>query len=260
MTIPLYQLDAFASKMFSGNPAGVCPLLEWPDDGLMQAIAAENNLSETAFFTGKGGRYRLRWFAPLAEVDMCGHATLATAWVILHHLEPKLEYAEFETRSGLLRVERAGAQLKMFLPQFSMQRRPAPPALSRGLPVEILEVYESIDYVAVCENASAVYGLKPNQEQLKLLDLRGVAVTARGDDCDLVCRVFGPKIGVPEDPVTGSAYCYLAPYWASRMNKTRLRARQLSSRGAELECEVLEDGKVALYGRCVEYMRGELLL
>lgn len=260
MTIPLYHLDAFASELFSGNPAGVCPLREWPDDALMQSIAAENNLSETAFFTGKGGRYQLRWFAPLAEVDMCGHATLATAWVILHHLEPKLEHAEFETRSGMLRVERAGGQLKMIFPQFSMQRCLPPPALSEGLPLEILEAYESIDYVVVCASESALRALTPGQEQLKFLDLRGVAVTAPGDDCDLVCRVFGPKLGVPEDPVTGSAYCYLAPYWATRLRKTRLRARQLSIRGAELECEVLPDGKVALYGRCVEYMRAEILL
>jgi PhzF family phenazine biosynthesis protein len=260
MAIILYQLDAFASKLFSGNPAAVCPLTEWLDAGLMQAIAAENNLSETAFFTGKGGRYRLRWFAPEAEVDLCGHATLATAWLILHQLEPGLEHVEFETRSGLLRVERADDRLKMIFPALTLRPCHVPPALSRALSLQILEVYESIDYLVVCDSAEAVRALRPDLETLKSLDLRCVTVTAPGDDCDLVSRVFAPKFGIAEDPVTGSAHCYLAPYWAGRLGKKCLHARQLSRRGGELECEVLADGKVALYGRCVEYMRGELLL
>lgn len=260
MAIALYQLDAFAAELFSGNPAAVCPLDKWPDHRLMQAIAAENNLSETAFFTGKGGRYELRWFAPEAEVDLCGHATLATAWLILHHLEPGLESAEFETRGGLLRVERAGDRLKMIFPALPLRPCPAPPALVRALPLQILEVYESMDYLVVCESAEGVRSLRPDLETLKLLDLRGVTVTAPGDDCDLVSRVFAPRFGIAEDPVTGSAHCYLAPYWSGRLHKKRLHARQLSKRGGELECEILDGGKVALYGRCVEYMRGELLL
>lgn len=260
MAIELYQLDAFASELFSGNPAAVCPLSEWLDGSLMQSIAAENNLSETAFFTGKGGHYKLRWFAPEAEVDLCGHATLATAWLILHRLEPGLESAEFETRSGLLRVERAGDRLKMIFPALMLRPCPAPPALSRALPVKILEVYESMDYLVVCDSAAAVHALRPDLETLKSLDLRGVTVTAPGGDCDLVSRVFAPKFGIAEDPVTGSAHCYLAPYWAGRLHKERLRARQLSKRGGELECEILENDRVALYGRCVEYMRAVLML
>lgn len=260
MTIPLYHLDAFASRLFSGNPAAVCPLQEWPDDALMQSIAAENNLSETAFFTGKGGRYELRWFAPEAEVDLCGHATLATAWLILHRLEPDLQSVEFETRSGLLRVERAGDRLKMIFPALPLRLCPVAPALSRALPLQILEVYESMDYLVVCESAAALRTVCPDLEALKSLDLRGVTITAPGEDCDLVSRVFAPKFGIPEDPVTGSAHCYLAPYWSARLNKRRLHARQLSKRGGELECEILAGGQVALYGSCVEYMRAELLL
>lgn len=257
MDLKLFQLDAFTDTLFAGNPAAVCPLAAWLDETTMQSIAAENNLSETAFFVGGAGRYELRWFTPLAEVDLCGHATLATAQVIFDHLEPNLETIYFQTRSGELVVCRDGALLTMDFPTQPPQPCEVPEALLAALGVEPVEVLASADYLVVLERAEQIRALQPDLALLKQLPLRGVIVTAPGEDCDFVSRFFAPKVGIDEDPVTGSAHCVLTPYWAGRLNRQVLVARQLSSRGGKLRCRLRGD-RVALSGSCVPYFEGTI--
>ena len=241
--------------MFEGNPAAVCPLEAWLPDGLMQAIAMENNLSETAFFVPEDGGYRLRWFTPLAEVDLCGHATLASAHVILNALGAKANRVAFETRSGRLTVIRDGDMLAMDFPAQPPRPVEAPAALLEGLGARPTEVLAAGDYVAVFEDEETVRALIPDLGRLGELDLRGVSVTAKGTDCDFVSRFFAPKLGVPEDPVTGSAHCALAPYWADRFGKDELTARQLSKRGGDVRCRLAGD-RVILSGGAVTFMEG----
>lgn len=255
MRIPIYQVDAFADRLFAGNPAAVCVLKQWPPDELLKAIAAENNLSETAFLTGNGARYRLRWFTPVVEVDLCGHATLAAAFVVFRFMEPELDAVRFETRSGELTVRRRDDWLEMDFPS----RPPAPTEPPAGL-LEALgrpprEIWKARDYMAVYDNEDDVRALTPEMAALSRVDMFAVIVTARGREADFVSRFFAPAAGVPEDPVTGSAHCTLAPYWASRLGKNALRARQLSRRGGEILCEMRGD-RVALSGRAVLYLRG----
>ena len=263
MRIPLYQLDAFSARPFSGNPAAVCPLETWLDEELLQRIAAENNLSETAFFTGGGGEYKLRWFTPLSEVDLCGHATLASAWVILNLLSPESEAVNFETRSGKLTVRRGeDGLLEMDFPAKVALPCEAPRALAEGLGAEPVAVLASErDYLAVFEAESDVAKLKPHFARLRGLDRLGIIATAPGEDVDCVSRFFAPSVGVPEDPVTGSAHCTLAPYWAARLGRGEapLHARQISGRGGELVCRHL-GLRVAIAGRAALYMSGEISL
>ena len=257
MRLPLFQIDAFAERVFQGNPAAVCPLEAWLPEALMQAIAAENNLSETAFCVPEGEGYGLRWFTPLKEIDLCGHATLATAHVLFEHLGFAGAEIVFSTRSGALRVTRAGDRLAMDFPAKAVEPCVAPGALIEGLGRAPLEVYGGRDYLAVFADAAEVRALRPDPRRLAELDRHGVIVTApvgaEDGDVDFVSRFFVPKFGVDEDPVTGSAHCSLTPFWAARLGKATLEARQVSRRGGRLQC-ALAGERVILRGRAVTYM------
>jgi PhzF family phenazine biosynthesis protein len=257
MRIKLYQVDAFTDRLFAGNPAAVCPLDRWLDDSSLQAIAEENNLSETAFFVPTARGFHLRWFTPVREVDLCGHATLASAHVLFRHLRFESASILFETRSGDLIVERQGKWLVMDFPASVPTPCAAPAALIEGLGLAPREVLAAEDYIAVLESEAAVRSLVPDQSLLGRLDRRGVCVTARGDGVDFVSRFFAPKYGIPEDPVTGSAHCQLTPYWAARLGKSRLAARQVSKRGGDLECR-LQGERVLLAGEAVTFMEAEI--
>ena len=256
--LPLYQVDAFAERPFTGNPAAVCPLDRWLPDELMQAIAAENNLAETAFYVPEDDVYRLRWFTPATEVDLCGHATLATAYVLMNEQRPGLKQVAFETRSGRLTVTREGDLYSMDFPA----RMPLPcdvhpaliPALGGVTPVEVLG---SRDYVVVYENEEQVRAIRPDMSALMSIDRFAVIVTAPGHSVDFVSRFFAPAQGVPEDPVTGSAHSSLIPYWAQRLGRNKLHARQISARTGDLRCEFRGE-RVTIAGRAVFYLKGEI--
>jgi PhzF family phenazine biosynthesis protein len=258
MRLKMYQVDAFASEVFKGNPAAICPLDDWLPDAAMQSIALENNLAETAFFIPKGDGYHLRWFTPGTEVDLCGHATLATAFIVFRFLRPELSKIEFDTKSGQLTVERDGDWLTLDFPS----RPPEAVAPCAGLLAALggnpEEVHASRDYMVVYNSADEIRALKPNMNGLMDLDRFAVIVTAPGDGgCDFVSRFFAPAHGVPEDPVTGSAHCTLVPYWAARLGKTELLARQVSPRGGDLRCQLTGD-RVRMSGKGVLYLTGEI--
>ncbi|RYV03400.1 isomerase [Shewanella sp. OPT22] len=255
MKINIYQVDAFTSSVFRGNPAAVCPLDSWLSDELLQNIATENNLSETAFFVKEADGYCLRWFTPNGEVDLCGHATLATAHVLFQHLNDTSSEIEFYTRSGTLLVKQCDAGYQMRFPATQIEKVVAPDLLLHGLGVEPLEVLLGFDYCVVLENEAEVHAIQPDYNLLSKLEYRGVVVTAIGDDCDFVSRCFFPKLNVNEDPVTGSAHCELAPYWAQKLSKNKLTAKQLSKRVGELECRI-EGDSVILIGNAADYMKG----
>jgi len=273
MKIPLWQVDAFASRPFTGNPAAVCPLEAWLADDVMQAIAAENNLSETAFFVPRsGGDFDLRWFTPAVEVELCGHATLASAWVVLHEMAPGRERVVFHTKSGPLTVTRDGDRLRMDLPARPPRPAEASPELAAALGRAPVTTLRARDPLAVFERAEDVRALAPDMAALAALKTgTGVIVTAPGTgadaDVDFVSRFFAPAKGIPEDPVTGGAHTTLVPYWAGRLGKPVLRARQVSARGGELAC-MLEGGardgveagggRVVLGGRAVVVLRGTM--
>jgi predicted PhzF superfamily epimerase YddE/YHI9 len=258
MKIPLFQVDAFTEAVFGGNPAAVCPLPRWISAPRMQAIAAENNLAETAFLVGGGGRYRLRWFTPALEVDLCGHATLAAAWVVFNVLEKGRREVAFSTRSGTLRVGRqARGLLAMDFPSRPPQPCRAPAALLAGLGRAPREVWGSRDYLCVYDREDDVKALRPDMEKLLTLDKLGVIATARGRKVDFVSRFFAPRAGIPEDPVTGSAHCTLIPYWAEKLGKAELRARQVSPRVGELAC-TLRGPRVTIAGHAVLYLKGTI--
>jgi predicted PhzF superfamily epimerase YddE/YHI9 len=262
MHLPVFHVDAFTSRAFAGNPAAVCPLNSWLDDELLRLVAAENNLSETAFFVPRGEFYELRWFTPLCEVKLCGHATLASAFVIMQILVPKTDLVRFKTHfSGMLSVQRAGDMLAMDLPSLPPWACANPPVeLAEGLgktPASVLQIEDN--YFAVYDSPEGITEIRPDFRVLEKLHPFGVAVTAPAEDCDFVSRYFAPSYGIPEDPVTGSTHCSLAPYWAQRLDKKKLHARQLSERGGELWCEV-EEERVFLKGTAVLTVHGELLL
>lgn len=266
MKLPIYQIDAFTERRFAGNPAAVVVLDRWLPDATLQAIATENNLAETAFVIParkpSGPRdlsaaCKLRWFTPTVEVDLCGHATLATAHVLFRHYLKDRDELAFDTQSGRLTVARDGRRLRMDFPA-----RPARPAeiteaLVAALGARPREALGARELLAVFETEAQIRALKPDLAKVAALETFAVAVTAPGSDADFVSRFFAPKQGVPEDPVTGSAHCSLAPYWAARLGRTKLTARQLSARGGELQCEVLGE-RVLLTGASVEYLRGEI--
>lgn len=256
MKIPCFIVDAFASQAFQGNPAAVCPVERWPDDAVMQNIAAENNLSETAFFAPRDGDYDLRWFTPAVEVDLCGHATLAAAFVLFSELRASGDAIRFHSRSGILTVTRSGDVLTLDFPSRPPAPCNAPEALSRGLGKQPLEVLKARDYFAVFGSEDEVRSLKPDFTLLRTLD-QMVIVTGPGRGCDFVSRFFAPTAGVPEDPVTGSAHCTLIPYWSKRLGKTKMFARQVSRRGGELFCE-LSGERVLIGGKAVLYSRGQI--
>jgi len=259
MQIPIYQVDAFSNRPFAGNPAAICPLETWLADEQMQSIAAENNLSETAFFVPEGDGYRLRWFTPGTEVDLCGHATLAAAFVVWRHLAPQLERVLFQTRSGPLIVSRTGDRLNMDFPSRPPAAAEAHPQLIPALGTPPKDVLAARDYLLVYETEEQVRALQPDMARLAGVDRFAVIVTAPGRDCDFVSRFFAPAKGVPEDPVTGSAHCTLIPYWSRRLGKRQLFARQVSRRGGELWCEDLGE-RVLIAGQAVEFLSGTITL
>lgn len=253
MELRLLQIDTFTEVVLGGNPAAVCPLDAWLDDPTMQAIAAENNLSETAFFVPEGDGFNLRWFTPNVEVDLCGHATLAAAFVVFEELRPDMKRVDFATKSGRLTVVREGADLVMDFPaQPAIPVRP-PERLLGALGEPPLEVLAGADYVAVFENAANVARLRPDLGMLMQLDRRGVVATAPGDNADYVLRFFAPKNAVPEDPVSGNVQTALVPYWSGKLGKSRMTVRQLSARGGTMVCE--DHGvRISIAGRAVRYM------
>ena len=257
MKLPIYQVDAFSEKVFGGNPAAVCPLTEWLPDATMQAIAAENNLSETAFFVENTGGYDLRWFTPETEVDLCGHATLASAHVILEFLDRDRDGIAFSTRSGVLTVTREGDRLAMTFPASPPRRVESDRWVAEALGAEPAELFKSNYLYALFGSEEEVKGLKPSMEKLRELDAFALVPTAPGKEVDFVSRVFAPKLGIPEDPVTGSAHCGLVPLWAERLNKTKLHARQVSGRGGQLSCEHLGE-RVKMSGHCTLYLVGDI--
>lgn len=260
MKLPLYQIDAFTDRVFGGNPAAVVPLDAWLPDATLQAIAAENNLAETAYFVPEADGYRLRWFTPTVEVDLCGHATLASAHLIFERLKPGATNVRFQTRSGLLEVNKSSDVLALDFPTrapVKVDDARLAADLAKALGATPDEVWKARDAIAVFKKASDVTGLKPDMAAIAGLDAWAVLVTAPGDSpgVDFVSRFFAPGHGIPEDPVTGSAHCELIPYWAKRLGKTTLSARQVSARGGVLECEHRGD-RVTIAGRAVLYLEG----
>jgi predicted PhzF superfamily epimerase YddE/YHI9 len=259
MEIQLFQVDAFTPHVFRGNPAAVCPLEHWLPDPVLQAIASENNLSETAFFVPEDNGFRLRWFTPTTEVDLCGHATLASAFVVFKYLLPEAGEVRFETRSGRLAVRQAGARLVMDFPARPPVACMVPDRLLQGLGGTPRLVLRSRDYFVVYESEREIRDLQPVMEDLRDLDALGIIVTAPGEEVDFVSRFFAPGAGIPEDPVTGSAHCTLIPYWASRLGRCELSARQISQRGGELGCRLVGD-RVEIAGEAVLYLHGTISL
>lgn len=261
MKAPLYQVDAFADRVFQGNPAAVVPLPEWPADALMQAIAAENNLAETAFFVPEGEGYRLRWFTPAVEVDLCGHATLATAHVLFSHLGHAKPDIRFETRSGTLIVRREGDLLAMDFPAAKPKPYPAPSEIAAALGGNARVWVRTGHLMAVFDTAEEVAALAPDFPALRRLLTplnAGLIASAPGaDGIDFVSRFFAPVHGIDEDPVTGSAHCTSVPYWSMKLGKSDLVARQISARGGTLYCTNMGE-RVILRGRCADYMKAEI--
>lgn len=260
MKLSIFQVDAFTDSLFSGNPAAVVPLEEWLTDNQMQNIAAENNLSETAFFAKEGDSYRLRWFTPTTEVDLCGHATLATAHVLFSELGYKEPEIVFKTKSGVLTVGREKDLLRMNFPAVRMSKVEAPEVLFRSLGIQPTpEVYKTDDYMIVLNTEQEVANIQPDMKMLKEIPARGVIVTAKGEKVDFVSRFFAPQSGVDEDPVTGSAHTKSAPYWSEKLDKNELIARQISQRGGDLICRMKGD-RVEILGHAVTFLSGGINL
>jgi PhzF family phenazine biosynthesis protein len=275
MDVLLFHVDAFTDAIFAGNPAAVCPLETWLDDELLRAVAAENNLSETAFFVREADYYKLRWFTPRSEVNLCGHATLASAFVLMNVLDPSQQSVRFSTRSGILTVSRVVAGqdddlLAMDFPALPPWPCPNPPAelidglrsgsaSSSGQQISVQQIKDN--YFVIYESEDDVRQIRPDFALLEKLHPAGVAITApaKDNDVDFVSRYFVPSYGIPEDPVTGSTHCSLAPYWGARLGKTSLHARQVSTRGGEIWCELAGD-RVVLKGKSVLTLRGSLFL
>ncbi|WP_319467706.1 PhzF family phenazine biosynthesis protein [uncultured Pseudodesulfovibrio sp.] len=260
MELDLYQVDAFAENVFSGNPAAIVPLFEWLSDDLMQNIAAENNLSETAFFVRKGEYFELRWFTTESEVDLCGHATLASAHVLYEHLDYADPVVVFETKSGRLFVDREDNKYSLDVPAWGVREIQVTERVAKALGVRPAELYMGErDMMAVFDNERTVRELTPDFRLVSQLDGMCMICTAPALDFDFVSRTFVPEEGIPEDPVTGSAHCTLVPFWADRLGKSELAAFQASKRGGRLDCEHLSD-RVKIAGKCVTYLKGQIIL
>lgn len=259
MKLPLYQVDAFASAVFEGNPAAVCPLEQWLDDDIMQQIAMENNLSETAFFVKQDEDYYLRWFTPTTEVDLCGHATLASAHVLFEHLGYEHELIQFSTNSGTLKVRKEDDQLTMDFPASDLNEAELPSFLEEAVGIPAKALYRDTDYLYIVENEAQVRDLDPDIPLLEKADVRGIIVTAPGDEADFVSRFFAPAAGVDEDPVTGSAHTMLTPYWSNRLGKDELTGRQVSQRGGTVYCHQVGD-RVELSGQACTFMQGKITI
>ena len=259
MRVPIYQVDAFTNRRFAGNPAAVCPLESWLPDATLQVIAAENNLAETAFVVPQGEEYSLRWFTPKVEVDLCGHATLATAFVLRKMLGRQEEELRFQTRSGLLTVTAAGEALTLDFPALPPIPTDPPVWLPAALGGEPQGFWRATDYLALYPDEAAIRALQPDLRALASVEARGVIVTAPGEECDFVSRFFAPGAGIDEDPVTGSAHCTLTPFWSERLGKNPLLARQISLRGGELHCRLAGD-RILITGEAVLYLEGQIYL
>ncbi|GAA4729696.1 PhzF family phenazine biosynthesis protein [Flavisolibacter ginsenosidimutans] len=261
MKLAIYQVDAFAETVFKGNPAAVVPLEEWLEDELMQQIAAENNLSETAFFVKTDEGYHLRWFTPEYEIDLCGHATLASAYVIKNFVEPHAVEINFSTqKAGVLKASAKDGMYTLDFPSRMPQACEVPDKLFASLGISnAVEVLRSRDYFVVLPNEEAVRNVEPDYTLMKELDTIGVIVTAKGHEADVVSRCFYPGAGIPEDPVTGSAHSNIVPYWTEKLGKTKLFCQQLSARGGDLQCELIGD-RVLMSGKCMLYLQGDIFV
>jgi PhzF family phenazine biosynthesis protein len=259
MELPIFQVDAFTGRLFGGNPAAVVLLPQWLPDATLQAIAAENNLAETAFVVPLQGAFGLRWFTPEVEIDLCGHATLASAHVLFHHGYAAPPEIVFQYQGGTLTVTQAGDLLAMRFPARPPQPAPCDAALVAALGATPREVHRARDLLAVFETQDEVEALRPDVQAIAALDAFAVIVSAPGQACDFVSRFFAPRAGIPEDPATGSSHCTLVPYWSARLGKPRLHALQLSRRRGELFCEH-QGAWVQIAGRAVEYLRGHIVL
>jgi PhzF family phenazine biosynthesis protein len=259
MRLKIFQVDAFSNRLFSGNPAAICPLDNWLEDTVMQNIAAENNLSETAFFVPRNDAYHIRWFTPATEVDLCGHATLASAHVLFNHLNYDKRIVHFDSKSGPLTVRKDNEFITLNFPSTRLDVSEASPILVEALGINPLAVYESDDLLVLLNSETEVEQIKPDFNLLRKMPSRGIIVTAAGKDCDFVSRFFAPAVGIDEDPVTGSAHTKLIPFWSERLDKEKMTARQLSERKGELRCDYLGD-RVEISGQAVTYMIGEILI
>lgn len=255
MKIPIYQIDAFTNRVFKGNPAAVCPLENWLEDHLMQLIAMENNLSETAFMVDQGNHYQIRWFTPEVEVDLCGHATLAAAYVVFRFIKSGTNSVQFSSKSGHLNVTQREQLVCLDFPVMEASPSTPPDTLIRALGKKPQAVLAARDYLVVYENEEDIRNIQPDFALLKQLDRMGVIITSPGVTSDFVSRFFAPKAGIPEDPVTGSSHCTLTPYWAQRLHKNSLSARQISARGGELLCDLRGD-RVLIAGQAGCYLEG----
>ena len=257
MKLPIYQIDAFASRNFEGNPAAVVPLQSWLATELMQSIAEENNLAETAFFVPHNQGYKIRWFTPDKEVKLCGHATLAAAFVLFNILDYDGDVIEFDSLSGLLVVSKDGLRLTLDFPAQVPQPCAIPEAIKKGLGGRPLDCLSNEDYLVVFESEAEIAALTPDYQLLQQLDLRGVIATAPSQQYDFVSRFFAPKYGIPEDSVTGSSFTQLAPYWGSKLRKSVLNAKQISPRGGVVSCELAQE-RVLISGQGVKYLEGSI--
>ena len=261
MKLTIYQIDAFAEEIFKGNPAAVIPLEDWVGDKLMQQIAMENNLSETAYIVKTDKGYHIRWFTPEYEIDLCGHATLASAYVIKNFLEPHITEIHFTTqKAGVLKAHAKEGMYTLDFPSRMPVPCDIPGLLLKSIGVSnAVEVLRSRDYFVVLPDENAVKNAEPDYTIMKELDTIGVIITAKGQEADVVSRCFYPGAGIPEDPVTGSAHCNIVPYWSDKLNKQKLFCKQLSARGGDLWCE-LQGDRVLMSGKCVLYMQGEIMI
>jgi PhzF family phenazine biosynthesis protein len=257
LTLKLYQIDAFAKNIFEGNPACVCPLDKWLNSDIMQKIANENNLSETAFFVKGDDEFHIKWFTPSKEVDMCGHATLASAYVLFDILNYQKDEIIFNSKSGILKVTKDDEKIKMNFPIQEIKKCNIPTNLLNAFEIEPIECYKSMDYILVFEKEEYIINAKPKLELLKDIDNRGVIITSKGKKYDFVNRFFAPKYGINEDSVTGSAFTQLVPYWNKILNKNVFRTKQVSQRGGEVLCE-LKDDKVEISGYAKKYFEGTI--
>jgi len=260
MTYPIYQVNAFADKLFTGNPAAVCPLPSWLPDDVMQNIAKDLNLSETVFFVKNDDGYDIRWFTPTVEVDLCGHATLAAAYVLYNHLNYEADVILFNSKSGKLLVTKSSNWINLDFPMDEYVKVAVPEIVETALPnVNIVDFCKGKhDYMVVIDSEKDLRSLKPNFELLAKLDSRGTIVTAKGKEVDFVSRCFFPQSGVNEDPVTGSAHTTMTPYWSEKLGSSILSAQQVSERGGVLRCEILENNRVELSGKATLQLEGEI--
>jgi PhzF family phenazine biosynthesis protein len=257
MKLTQYQVDAFADQPFRGNPAAVCPLDQWLDDDLMQAIAAENNLAETAFFVAQGAEFQIRWFTPSTEVDLCGHATLASAFVLFNELGHTANSITFNSRSGPLIVSQDGRFLVMDFPSESPKQCEPPQGLADALGCDVGDCFFREDYIVELESEAQLKALQPDFSLLGKIQARGIIVTSKSQEYDFVNRFFAPQVGIDEDPVTGSAFTKLIPFWSERLAKKALIAKQVSARGGIVYCQ-FEGDRVRISGQAVLFMKGEI--